>query len=385
MIGADGWFTTAEDREEGRGRVDLARIASPGALAAGILSRFRVRPPAETFALSEGEGQAWAETVHGGWCSADPRLLGTSFEAVAPDITACHPLMAHHIGWWPLVTANRVRRREVTAALRRSCRRAAANPCSVLDPAVIRRFGCCLVEGVRADFDVLPIEVEDERRPDGRLEVVPVHSINRPLNMTALDLLASAVLTDKSEVLTDEVVDFERATVFEPIGRQHGLRQRLPITPGLVLNVDDDINALVRHRREATARNDLELAAVLRVVLNALIFGIFCRGDDVLLKDGREWVIAERPGPWVCLPIASSVVAGSRLMLAVLDRLVRDLGGIIAYRDTDCGIIPASPAGGKLDLSDGSVVRSLSYREVEEVLGAFAPLSPAPWWPVWSR
>lgn len=226
MIGAGGWFTTAEDRAEGRGRVDLARIASPGALAAGIPSRFRARPPAETFALSYHEGDAWAETLHGAWCSADPRLLGTPFEAAAPDITNCHPLMFHRIGGWSLVTANHVRRRQVKAALRRACYRAAADPCFVLDPAVLRRFGCCVVEGIRADFDVLPIEVEDERRPDGRLEIVPVHSINRPLNMTALDLLASAVLTGR-------VVEFDRATAYEAVGRQDGLRAKLPVLPGL--------------------------------------------------------------------------------------------------------------------------------------------------------
>jgi hypothetical protein len=69
----------------------------------------------------------------------------------------------------------------------------------------------------------------------------------------------------------------------------------------------------------------------------------------------------------------------------VCDRLVSDLGGVVAYRDTDSALIPSTPDGGKLDLLDGSSVRALSWAEVDEVLGAFDPLSPAPWWPVWKR
>ena len=117
--------------------------------------------------------------------------------------------------------------------------------------------------------------------------------------------------------------------------------------------------------------------------MNSLVFGNFARFDELLRKEGRSWVIGEKPGPFNCLPIASSVTAGSHLLLAVLDRLVRDRGGIVAYRDTDSSIIPASPDGGDLVLPDGSVVHELSHAEVDEVLRAFDALSPAPEWPVW--
>ncbi len=120
--------------------------------------------------------------------------------------------------------------------------------------------------------------------------------------------------------------------------------------------------------------SDPTLAGLLRVVVNALCSGILARFDDT--GEG-EWVgaIGERPGPWCFLPIASSVEAGSRLLLAVLDRLVRDRGGVVAYRDTDSSIVPATRDGGTLTLSDGSTVRQLSWAGLHEVLALFDALS----------
>ena len=68
------------------------------------------------------------------------------------------------------------------------------------------------------------------------------------------------------------------------------------------------------------------------------------------------------------------MTAGSLLFLAVLDRLVRDRGGLVAYRDTDSSVIPASPEGGTLVLADGSEIRLLSWAEVDEIISLFDPL-----------
>src|ERR1019366_1486656 len=42
---AGQWFTTAQDRAGGRGRLDLARTVSPGGIAAQVPLRFGVRAP----------------------------------------------------------------------------------------------------------------------------------------------------------------------------------------------------------------------------------------------------------------------------------------------------------------------------------------------------
>jgi hypothetical protein len=335
-----------------------------------------VAAPIKTFGLSDAEHRAWAETFHGGRCDADARLLGVPFDAATVDVSSCFPLEAHLIGWWDLLCAERITRRKVTTPFQRFCEQVAKNPDLALDPQVIRRFGVCLVEIV-PDGDVLPIEVEDPRRPDGRLEFVPVFSPDRALWFSALDVIAAAVISGRPP-------EIRSATAYVPQGRQSGLRRRLPVLPGLVLDIDEDpVVAIVGHRAKAKAAGDLALARELRVVVNSLAFGNPARFDELLRKEGRRWITDEKPGPLNCLPLASSVTAGSHLLLAVLDRLVRDKGGIVAYRDTDSSIIPASPDGGDLVLCDGSVVHQLSHPEVDEVLGSFDALSPSPEWPVW--
>jgi hypothetical protein len=370
------WFTTREDRNEGCGRLDLTRTVSPGGIAAQIPLRFGLRAPLETFRLTDDEHRAGAETFHGGRCDADPSLLGVPFSSVTVDVSSCFPLVAHLTGWWELVCAEKIVRRNVTAALRKFCQRVADDPFLALDPSVIRRFGCCLVKVV-PDGEVFPIEVEDPLRPAGRLEVVPVFSPDRPLWFSALDVIAAAVGTGRPP----EIVE---ATAYIPHGRQAGLKKRLAILPGLVAGIEDDpALLLVEHRRHAKDRRDLVLAAELRVAVNSLAFGNLARFDELLRKEGRGWVTGEKPGPFNSLPIASSVTAGSHLLLAAFDRMVRDKGGVVAYRDTDSSIIPASPDGGDLVLPDGSVVHELSHAEVDEVLRAFDGLLPAPEWPVW--
>ena len=363
---AADWFTTAAERAEESHRVDLARTSSPGAIAAQIPERFRVEPLLTKFDLTEAEHQRWAETFHGGWCLGEERLFGVPCSVVAADGTSFFPFVAHHVGWWELFTAERVRRKDVTARLRRLYACAAADPTVVLDPDVLKLFGCALVEVL--PNGPFPIEVEDQHRPDGRMEVAHVTSLDRPMSYPGLVVLASAVLSGKAD---SKIL---RATQYVPVGRQAGLRQRVPFLPGLVVDLDRDPAVdLVRHRQKVKP-HDPVLAAELRVIVNALVFGIFSRFDESRWGTGKKARVGEKPGPWCFLPIAASVTAGSLLFLAVLDRLVRDRGGIVSYRDTDSSIIPASREGGSLVLPDGSTIRLLSWAEVDEILAPFEPL-----------
>jgi len=376
MIGAAGWFTTAQDRLTGRARLDQPFLRSPGTIAAQIPARFGIRAPVLTFDLTHAEHGRWAEAFRGGRCDFDERAAHLPYPVVSADEAASFPLVAHLTGWWDLLGAERIQRKTVTAELRRLCQRAMYDPHVLLDPAIWRRFGCTLVE-VMPDGELFPVEIRDRHRPDGRLEITAVSSRDRPMFFSALDVLASVVECGR-------VPRILKATRYVPIGRQAALRRRLPVLPGLVLDAERDpaVN-LVRHRRRVAAAGDHALAAELRLIVNALTFGNFCRFDEIHQKVDGRWLRTEKPGPWNSLPIAASVTAGSRLLLALLDRMVADLGGLVLYRDTDSSIILATPDGSKVELPDGSKVWALSWDEVDGILGAFAPLDPAPWWRVW--
>lgn len=376
MNGAAGWFTTTRDRRAGRARLDPLHLRSPGTIASQIPARFGVRAPMETFALAEAEHRAWAEASRGGRCDYDDRATHRPYPVVSADEASSFPLVAHAIGWWELLCADRIERRTVTAELVRLCQRAVSDPTVLVDPSVWRRFGCTLVEVV-PDGEPFPIEIRDPHRPDGRLEITGVCSPDRPLHFSAFDVLASAVTCRR-------VPRMLQATRYMANGHQATVRRRLATLPGLVLRGDRDPAVdLVWRRRRAKDAGDQELAAELRLVVNALTYGNLCRFDPKQLKADGRWALTETPGPWNCLPIAASVTAGARLLLAVLDRLVDDLGGLVLYRDTDSSLLLATPGGGKVALGDGARVRALTWDDVDGIIHAFAPLAPAPWWPVW--
>ncbi|MHB1852869.1 MAG: hypothetical protein ACYCU6_11945, partial [Acidimicrobiales bacterium] len=221
---AGGWLTTPEERNDCVGRVSLSRTVSPGAMAANVLARFGLRPPIETFGLDADEHRRWAEAFHGGWCDLDDRLRAIPFSAVTADLTSAYPLTAHLLGWWQLVTAERVVRRGVTRQLRALCRQGAVDPSVLLDPQVWERFGATLVE-VAPEGERFCVAVDDERRPDGRTEVLPVTANGRTLWYAWCDVAAAAVLSGRAPHIL-------QAIRYEPTGRQQDVRQRIPVIPG---------------------------------------------------------------------------------------------------------------------------------------------------------
>lgn len=391
---AGRWFTTAQDRADGTVRFPIAFAQSPAGIADHLLRCFRVDPPIKRFPLRPAEDAGWWEAFHGGWNDCDPALVGRPFGAIALDITSAYPITAHAIAWWQIVTADRLVRRSVLREVRALCRQAASDPSVVLDPAVWARFGLTLCEVV-PDGDVFPVALDDPDRQDGRTETVPVYARGRTMFYSWPDVVAAAILSGK-------VPRIVRAVKLVPEGRQDGLRRRVPVYPGLVLDSQTDpVLGLVRRRRQANAEGASELAAELHAVVNSLVSGNFERLDDVLVYrgghrtksgDGRsrieggQWRTVENAGPWTFAPLGVTITAGARLLLAVMDRKVRSLGSRVVYRDTDSSIIPASPDGGTLQLPDGSTVHELSDAEVAGLVAAFDRMSPEPdAWPTWKR
>jgi hypothetical protein len=359
-----------------RGDIDLARLASPGGLAAQIPLRMGLRAPLQTLGLTPREQGKWAETFHGGWTSANPLVLGRPVPVVSIDISSCYPLVAHQIGWWDLFSAERIQRRGVTRLLRNVCQRAIEDPTTVLDPAVWRSLGCTLVE-IIPDGEVWPFELEDEHRADGRLEFVPGWSPCRPFHFAWPDVVHAAIEARR-------VPRIIRATRLAPIGRQTVIREQLPVLPGLVLLADEDpVLRLVAYRRRMKDEGNVRMARLLHAVVNSLVSGNFSRFDEVRVKRHGEWLTSEKPGPWNCMPIASTVTAGSHLLLGIYDRMVTDLGSIVLYRDTDSSMVPSLPDGGSVVLPDGTQLPLLAWDQVDRIADAFAPLSPSPDWPLW--
>jgi hypothetical protein len=75
--------------------------------------------------------------------------------------------------------------------------------------------------------------------------------------------------------------------------------------------------------------------------------------------------------------LGALITSGGRLLLAMIERCVRDAGGTYLCCDTDALIIVASKAGGTVKMPDGTPpIKALSWKEVEGITNRFDSLSP---------
>ena len=91
----------------------------------------------------------------------------------------------------------------------------------------------------------------------------------------------------------------------------------------------------------------------------------------------------EHPGEYCFPPLASMITAAARLMLALLERCVTDLGGTYAMEDTDSMAIVATRRGGLIECPGGPyrkngkpAIRALSWAQVDAIARAFRALNP---------
>ncbi len=167
---------------------------------------------------------------------------------------------------------------------------------------------------------------------------------------------------------------------------------------------DDFFRVIVDERLSLSSRGHLSaieakrLDKALKILASATCFGIYaqmdrqdqddkvevtCHGID---RDPYTCKVAhpEFPGEFWFSPLGSLITAGARLMLALLDHCISRLHGTYVMEDTDSmaivatehgGLVPCP--GGPFRMRDGrSAVRSLSWREVADIVARFAKLNP---------
>ena len=289
------------------------------------------------------------------------------------DIRSAYPAAFSSLGCWDILRAARLSEVDTVAELRILASLAASGDLAPLfDPGTYRRMGLCLA-GVRFDGEYGPVEL-----PGGPGQLPSFHIArmrsDTPLPVTWPDVVLSAMLSHR-------VPRIQSAIRLAPVGTEQ--TRSIPLRDGLVIHpADDPVAAGVRRRSVAKDAGDRRLPVVLRVDLNAMGWGQMARLDQRRVA-GR---LIETPSTWTWPPIASTVPACSRMWLAMVDRMVSDLGGAIVTRDTDGLAIVALPDGGSITLSDGTTVRALSWAQIDALLAPFDALNPfgdrRPFWDV---
>jgi hypothetical protein len=348
------------------GGLDLPRLTSAASVGSALLRAMGLQAPLETFDLPAGEHAAWMAAFYGGRCEAN--MPGVLFDGIDADIRSAYPACASILGWWRYVTAASIEAVDFTAEAREMLAGLVATqqtPAGLIRQVLGAGFVRCQVA---ARGELFPTSTPGTDGQPG-LDLRPAYA--ECLDVTLADAAAASILAGRP-------VEILSAVRLVPAGRQDGLRAvSVPGLGGELLVLDpetDPVPPLVRLRSTAKASGEQRTARLLRLLLNATVFGQPARVD-------ADRGTVEAPGPWFFPALAASVTGAARLFLAVLQAATQARGGVFAYCDTDGALIPASPPGGLL--ADGR--RILPRAELAEILAGFDGLDPfGDGQPVWS-
>jgi hypothetical protein len=376
-------------------KLAIWKAYSSATIAKAYLRKMGVTPPPEQFASVPKKYLGFAMSAYFGG-RAEARIIRHIVPVVYTDFLSMYPTVNALLGQFTLLTAASLDVRDCTRAARALLKKVA--PSRLFDPAIWTAL--CFFAEVEPDGDVLPARAHYSAVPGSRnLGVNPVSSAT-PLWYAGHDLAASVLKTGK-------VPRIRSAFRFVPVGKQAALhpimlRGQVRIDP----RQDDFGRTLIEERRRLERRRDLSdadrarLGQFLKVMANAGGYGIFAEMNTndrpkkakrlALTRhgiDGPERILTRLPehaAEFCFPPIAAWSTAGARLMLALAERCVTDVGGHYAFCDTDSIAAVATETGGIVPCEGGTLrtpdhqpgIRALSWAQVNALAARFTSLSP---------
>jgi hypothetical protein len=207
----------------------------------------------------------------------------------------------------------------------------------------------------------------------------------QPMWVAGPDLVASVLLSG-------HFPNVQKAIRIVPHGKQPGLE---PIKLRGAISVDprkeDFFTRVIEYRKQNKA--DDRLQYFLKILANSTSYGTYLElnpvkidpsnrpkisvhsGDHEFTQPAPETI--EQPGSFYFPLLGASITSGGRLLLAMIERCVRDAGGTYLCCDTDALTIVASRTGGMVAMPNGGTpIKALSWREVEQIAHRFDSLSP---------
>lgn len=255
---------------------------------------------------------------------------------------------------------------------------------------------------LRPDGDILPARGQyGSGSNDWQVAINHLHATTEDdhLWFSLPDVVVSVLLTGRIPKIVDafriepsnEILDGLRPIKF---------RGQIEIDPAR----QDFFKAVIEERKRVSSRDDLDseererMSRALKVLANSTGYGIYaemnqtestekttvkCHGIDRRTY-GCSVQNPDIPGKFYFPPLASLITGGARLMLALLENSVAQLGGTFAMEDTDSmaivateegGLVPCP--GGPLNLPDGNqAVKALSWAQVRKIAKRFERLNP---------
>lgn len=374
-------------------KIDLSpeRAFSPASIAKAYLKQMGIIPPSQKFALSPMVQGKAMQAYYGG--RAECRIRHTPVPVVYTDFLSEYPTVNALMGFSRFLTAERLRIEDATEKVRQLL--ANILPDIVLDQDFWKQLPFFAL--VKPTGSILPVRTTYDGETDN-IGVNPLTS-ERPIWYAGPDLVAAALLGGP----LPKIIEAFRVV---PEGQQEGLK---PVALRSMVEIDPRTGDFFRSVIEARSRikSDMTMAEsdrkdlgyFLKILANAGSYGLFVElnpdrvGDasraKVQVFSGEEafpttTLVLEEPGKWYCPLFAALITAAGRLLLALLERLVRDAGGTYLLCDTDSMAIVASSEGGLVPCASGGdhlpdgreAIKALSWPEVQNIVAQLERLNP---------
>jgi hypothetical protein len=385
--------------EYDRHPIDLqpTKAYSPASIGKAYLKAMGIRPILDRQPDFPKTYLGYAQSAFfGGRTSAHIRK--TSMPVVFTDFFSMYPTVNSLMGLWDFVTAREITivahsQKEIMGFLKRVS-------VNFLFTQDAWKSLAGFVQ-IIPDDDILPSRSKySEVSNDWQMGVNHIYS--NAANPSALwyslpDVVASVILTGRVPHVVDafRLKPNRKAKELRPVR----LRGTIDVNP----RQKDFFRAVIEERKRSQARSDLppsekgRLDKALKVIANSTSYGIYAEmirqesdeKTDVVCHgiDPQSFTCRvnhpEVPGKYCFPPLAALITGGARLMLALLENCVSELGGTYAMEDTDSMAIVATERGGLIPCLGGTllqgnkpVIKALSWKQVEGIAKRFAALNP---------
>ncbi|MBI5869642.1 MAG: hypothetical protein HZB44_01605 [Actinobacteria bacterium] len=317
---------------------------------------------------------------------AEAKVRRVSVPVVHTDFLSMYPTVNSLMDMWRFQIAERIKAVKDTNNVRRFVERVTLDDC--FNPATWKELPALVL--VEPDGEPFPVRVKyDEYAQSWQIGVNELRS-KTPLWLTLPDVIAAKMLSGKTPKI-------KQAIRLVPVGK---LKKLKPVKLGGQISIDprstDFFRTVIEERKSLPRRSlsDSErdrLDKFLKVLANSTSYGIFAETVRTELAskqretvrvyavDGETFLAdvnaVEKPGEFSFPPVAACITGAARLMLALLERMVTDIGGTYAFCDTDSMAIVANKKGGNIPIGKDTV-KALSWEEVDEIVCRFSSLNP---------
>ena len=352
---------------------------SPASIGKAYLRAMGIAEPMEKFKdiAPRLHGIAMA-AYYGG--RAECRIRRWPVPVVPVDLTSEYPSVDALLGTWDLLTAERITTPDATEEVRSLLEEVTLD--QLFQPALWKRLN--FYARIIPEGDILPVRsVYGSKSSTCNIGLNTLHW-KQPMWVAGPDLIASVLLSGHVPDVLEafRVVPHRKQSGLEPVK----LRGAISIDP----RKEDFFTRVIEYRKQNKSNDRLQ--HFLKILANSTSYGTYlelnpvkvdpsCRpkikvysGDHI--KEQLAPHAIEEPGKFYFPLLGALITSGGRLLLAMIERYVRDAGGTYMCCDTDALFIVASRSGGRIQMPDGTSIEALSWREAEQITKRFDSLSP---------